>query len=347
VILTLLACPDTRLNVNNKYGQTKNLMVGPLAIVPITPGDPAREPPTYRMVREAISAFRIQDCVAMSLWYLFGWPLRPITGLGCFSVNAEEWCSVAGNKQRILLVWTWVFLMAQGVAIIPLMRVVPPPSPTWSAQRLAEWYQGHSTAILIASVLLGWVSGCLIQFAVVLWHQARRVESGAKIWSTLILVSGSITAVFIGMLGLCFGTAAFTPDRAPEITQLLHQFAVFFLVTTDQLYLGAWVALAVICFTTPDRPDNPFPRWWGWTTVWTIILLEPGAVAFLPKTGLFAVNGILAFWIPLVIFGLWLMGQTGLIWRALKIQDQMDVADDRVTVADDIGDTAVVETRAP
>jgi|KBSSwiStaDraftv2_1062776.scaffolds.fasta_scaffold09997_6 hypothetical protein len=252
-----------------------------------------------------------------------------------------------GSKQRILLVWMWVFSIAQGAVLFSVVRVFPPPDPTWPAQRLAEWYHGHSTAILIGAMILGWTSGSMIQFAVVLWHQARRVEIGAKIWSTLILVSCSITAVFIAILGLCFGTAAYGAGRAPEITELMHQFGVLFMVTTDQLYIGAWVALAIVCFTTPDARDNPFPRWWGWATAWTIILLEPGAVAFLFKTGPLAVNGFLAFWIPVIAFGLWSAGQTILIWRALPTQDQAPTPNGEVDVADDIGeDLAAIESHA-
>lgn len=236
-----------------------------------------------------------------------------------------------GTKQRILLVWMWVFSIAQGLALFSFVKIFPPPDPMWTADRLAEWYQNHSTAILVGATVLGWTSGSLIQFAVVLWYQARRVEVGAKIWSTLILVSCSLTAVFVAILGLCFGAAAYSPDRAPEITQLMHEFGVLFLVTTDQLYIGAWVAMAIVCFTTVDAPDNPFPRWWGWATVWSIVLLEPGALAFLFKGGPFAVNGFLAFWVPVVAFALWSSGQTVLIWRALKVQDELEAGH---TVAD-------------
>ncbi len=63
----------------------------------------------------------------------------------------------------------WAFSIAQGAALVQLTRVFPPPSPLWTAERLAERYQNHSTGILIAAVLLGWTSGPMIQVAVVLW----------------------------------------------------------------------------------------------------------------------------------------------------------------------------------
>jgi hypothetical protein len=140
-------------------------------------------------------------------------------------------------------------------------------------------------------------------------------------------VSCSISTVFVALPGLAFGAAAFNAERSPEVTQVMHQLAIFTTVTTVQLFLLAEVGVAVICFISKDSPGNPFPRWWGWVTAWAIIAIEPGALAFLPKTGVFAINGVLAFWIPAIAFALWMIGQTVLILRALKFQEREDVAE--------------------
>jgi hypothetical protein len=226
------------------------------------------------------------------------------------------------TTQRILIWWYWVFALLTGMSFVLLFRVFPPPSSALSAEALAAWYRGHQGSIKSGAMIMGWASGWMIQLGVVLWAQARRVEPGStKIWSTAILVSCSISTVFIALPGLAFGAAAFNAERAPEVTQVMHQLAIFTTVTTDQLYILAWVGVAIICFISKDNPSNPFPRWWGWVTAWTIIVVEPGALAFLPRTGLFAINGVVAFWIPAVAFGIWLMGQTLLFLRALKVQE--------------------------
>jgi hypothetical protein len=220
-----------------------------------------------------------------------------------------------------------VFAVLTGISFIILFRVFPPPSSAWSADELAAWYRGHQGSIKAGAMLMGWSSGWMIQLGVVLWAQARRVEPGTtKIWSTGILVSCSISTVFIALPGLAFGAAAFNAERAPEVTQVMHQLAIFTTVTTDQLYILAWVGTAVICFISKDSPSNPFPRWWGWVTAWTILAIEPGVLAFLPKTGLFAINGVIAFWIPAIAFGMWMMGQTVLFLRALKVQELEEIA---------------------
>lgn len=237
------------------------------------------------------------------------------------------------TAQRVLMWWLLTFAVLTGVAFIVLLRVIPPPSSTLSADQLASWYSERVGSIKAGAMLLGWVSAWMIQLAVVLWAQAKRVEPGhSKVWSTTILLSCSISSIFVAFPALAFGAAAYNAERAPQITQVMHQLAVLTMVTTDQLYLPAWVGIAVICFISKDSPSNPFPRWWGWVTAWSIIVIEPGALAFLPKTGLFAVNGVVAFWIPAFAFGLWIFGQAWLIFRALKVQEHEEqehgVADD-------------------
>jgi hypothetical protein len=238
------------------------------------------------------------------------------------------------TAQRVLMWWLLVFAGLTGIAFVVLLGVVPPPSSTLSADQLASWYTQHLGRVKAGAMLLGWVSAFTIQLAVVLWAQARRVEpNDSKIWSTTILVSCSIVSIFLAFPGLAFGAAAYNAERAPEITQVMHQLAVLTMVTTDQLYLPAWVGIVVICFISKDGPSNPFPRWWGWVTAWSIIVIEPGALAFLPKTGLFAVNGVVAFWLPAIAFGGWIFGQLSMIFRALKVQEEEkraapDAADD-------------------
>ncbi|MGG2007397.1 hypothetical protein [Novosphingobium resinovorum] len=39
--------------------------------------------------------------------------------------------------------------------------------------------------------------------------------------------------------------------------------------------------------------------------LWTGLLLLPGFAVGLFKTGPFAWNGVLAFWVPAVVFGIW------------------------------------------
>jgi hypothetical protein len=77
--------------------------------------------------------------------------------------------------------------------------------------------------------------------------------------------------------------------------------------------------------------NNPFPRWWGYTSLWIAIMFEAGAIAFIPRSGPFAWNGLLVFWSPFVLVTVWIIIQCRLMFRALRLQ--IDEPDDELADA--------------
>jgi hypothetical protein len=49
-------------------------------------------------------------------------------------------------------------------------------------------------------------------------------------------------------------------------------------------------------------------------------LFEPGALAFVTKTGPFAWNGLFTFWLPFSIFGIWLIIVYPRLFKAIRMQ---------------------------
>jgi hypothetical protein len=81
------------------------------------------------------------------------------------------------------------------------------------------------------------------------------------------------------------------------------------------------VAIAVCCLTITQEPGCPYPRWMGFLTLFVAFALEAGAFAFMTKIGPFAWNGLFAFWIPLILFGLWYCSLAILLFKAINRQD--------------------------
>jgi hypothetical protein len=120
-----------------------------------------------------------------------------------------------------------------------------------------------------------------------------------------------------------WGVAAYTaPRKDSEVTALMHELATITLTTTDQYYIFMWVAVTVIALRPATQlvKNNPFPRWWGYLSLWITIMFEAGAIAFVPRSGPFAWNGLLVFWSPLTLFGVWITVQCWLTFRALRGQ---------------------------
>ncbi|MEJ8279446.1 hypothetical protein [Pseudonocardia spirodelae] len=225
-------------------------------------------------------------------------------------------------SQRIQSAVVWFALATTaiyGACLIFLLKMVPPPSATWTAEQVAAFYQENSVPIRVGAVIAGWTSAFIMPLGIVCAVQMRRVERG-RILSILTACGGTIMSIFLVLPPVMWGTAAFSPERAPEITAMLHELALLTLVTTDQYFLFMWVPIAIVCFVGRPVPHSPFPRWFGYLTAWIAVMFEAGAIAFLPKSGVFAWNGLFVFWSPLLLFGVWIICAATLLLRNIKRQ---------------------------
>jgi hypothetical protein len=228
---------------------------------------------------------------------------------------------VSYKAQRALIWWALGLMFTFMVAFVFLIRLVPLPPATLNAEEVAAFYRANSGSIRLGAVIASWVAGFMVPLALVISVQMRRLEQGWPIWATLQFAGGCLMSMFLVFPPLLWGVAAFTPDRPAEITLLIHELANLTLVTTDQYFIFQFVAIAVVCLTAKHDDLSPFPRWFGFYTIWTAFMFELGAFGFIPRTGPFAWNGLFVFWIPLSIFLLWILVTSFMLFRALKRQE--------------------------
>lgn len=225
------------------------------------------------------------------------------------------------RSQKVFVWWTIVFVAIYGLDVLFLLHMLPPPSARWSSTEIAAFYVEHATAIKIGATVASWTSACMVPLAVVIAAQMHRHEyNKAPVWTILGFAGGILMTIFLALPPICFGAAAFSPDRLPDVTAIMHEFGVLSMVTTDQYFIFLWVAVAVICLTPKSVVHSPFPRWCGYFTIWAALISEAGAIAFLTRSGPFAWNGLLAFWIPAVVFCLWLAIVSVLLIKSINAQ---------------------------
>ncbi|WP_179467061.1 hypothetical protein [Mycolicibacterium vinylchloridicum] len=228
------------------------------------------------------------------------------------------------QSQRAILWWGIALAVIYFLALLFLLQQVPTKNPAWSAEQIAQWYAANQTKIKWGAVICSWTGAFMMPILAVIAVQMARVETGGwKIWSALSLVSGAMMSLFLMLPPMFWGVAAYTaPRKDPEVTALMHELATLTLTTTDQYYIFMWIGVTVICLRPATQlvKHNPFPRWWGWMSLWITIMFEAGAIAFIPRSGPFAWNGLLVFWSPLTLFGVWITVQSFLTFRAIRQQ---------------------------
>jgi magnesium-transporting ATPase (P-type) len=224
--------------------------------------------------------------------------------------------------QAIMIWWALIFMSIFGFALWGLLQMMPPPPATLTAAEVAAFYTEHNTQIRLGAVVASWTSAFMVPFSTVVAIQMARLEKGAPVWSVLAFAGGILMSIFLVLPPIFWGIAAYTPTRPPEVTALMHEIGTLTLVTTDQFYIFQMIALTCVSLTQKVDANSPFPRWLGFFTLWAALAFEVGAIAFVPKTGPFAWNGALVYWMPLSVFGLWVTTVSISMLRALKRQSQ-------------------------
>jgi hypothetical protein len=222
-----------------------------------------------------------------------------------------------GSKGNAICIWSGPAALMIFFAAILTAGFLPPTSPLLNPAEIGDLYVTHLTRIRIGAILFTISPGLILAFIAAISAQIKRIEGPVSPLAYAQLATGTFGTMPFLVTPLLWTAATFRLDRAPEITQALNDFGWIFLVmpappVTIQLIV---IGIAIL----QDRGPQPvFPRWAAFLNFWVAILLMPGLLISFFKTGPFAWNGLLAFWLPAVVFGSWVMGMTIVLLRANK-----------------------------
>jgi hypothetical protein len=216
--------------------------------------------------------------------------------------------------------WGGPFCAAMLGAGLLLAGFVPPPSPMLSAEGVAAIYAEHAVAIRAGMVLgLFGVAG-YAALVCAITAQMRRMKTPSSLAADMQLGAGSIGVLTVMFPIMLMAITAFRPERDPALTQLLNDTAWLVIIPAFPTFIAQFGAIAIGAFTDA-RPDPLFPRWTGYANLWLALLFVPGGLSYFFRTGPFAWDGLLAFWVAASAFFLWLLMMTVVLLRAIGRTD--------------------------
>jgi hypothetical protein len=209
------------------------------------------------------------------------------------------------SRNLVILIWTGPV----GIALVLLGWMVcagflPPPSPTLSPEKVTQLWTDHTNLKRLGMILCIW-GGCLyVPFTVAVGILLRRGETGERVLSTAQTALGTFGTVFFSLNFLILAVVAYRPDLPVQVIQPLHDLG--FIMTFAPVAPFTFQYLVIGIAILQDRSPAPvFPRWAAYANFWVAILLIPATAIPFFKTGPMAWNGILAFWIPVIVFVSW------------------------------------------
>lgn len=179
-----------------------------------------------------------------------------------------------------------------------------PISPAASAAEMGAYYMQN-----LADLRLGWVVSLVFISLYLPWsaqisEHMRHIERHSRLLTYLQLICGALTVFVVSWGMLCWAVACFRPDRDPAITQTLHDIGWLSLelqwcITTVQMCAMAVVGLA-------DKRRTPlFPGWVCYLSIFCGLSFAPASLSLYLKTGPFAWNGLLSFYVPYAAWLVW------------------------------------------
>jgi hypothetical protein len=235
---------------------------------------------------------------------------------------------------QLCCVWTGVAFTVTFLVSWLVARWIPVPSPHWDAQRLAEFYDDHRASIRAGQIGALFAAGLELPFFFVIAGHILRIERGRMPILTFLYTAGAIVLNALVVI-CCLGwlTATFRTDIEPTTLQSWHDFCWIVFVAAFSPYVVMMGSLAVAVLTD-ESADPVWPRWVGYFCLWVAISSLGGAFCVFFKTGPFAYNGLIAFWLVMVLFVSWIavMVVTMHRWTVRQPIEESSTSDQRPLV---------------
>jgi hypothetical protein len=223
-------------------------------------------------------------------------------------------------RNQLICAWSVpLFMVLLGIGFGGLCGYIPPNPPGHSAQQIANFYAHHRQLIRTGLVVTMLGGALLAPWVAVLAHQMKRVEGASPVLAQTQMLAGAMVVILIVIPCMLWTTAAYRPDRNPDLILLLSDVGWFFFILALSLPVVQMLAIGICVLGAPD--EKIFPRWLGYANLWFAVLLLPGALCTYFKDGVFAWNGLLGWWLTILVFFAFWGVNSVMLFKAIRQEE--------------------------
>jgi hypothetical protein len=205
-------------------------------------------------------------------------------------------------KRELWFAWysTVSFYSLYTVVFFGLTRTQPPGKPWVGPEQAADWFAGRRWGLLVGFALIFVLGGWSATAIALITYSIRRMSvSRAFAYSYLVLY---LIAAVPGFLFICIAmtAGAMRPERDVEQQQWLYDLGFLSFSGTMGVFLvGSLIWMTAILL---DK-NGVFPKWFGYLNLCNALTEVVIAPSWIFKRGVFAWNGVIAWWIDVAVFG--------------------------------------------
>ncbi|CAH38131.1 MULTISPECIES: hypothetical protein [Burkholderia] len=217
----------------------------------------------------------------------------------------RRWEARIVNTYRLERASAWsglVFLLIFGLGWLVLARFFPPISPDAAAAGVAAIYRARRLSLMLASVLMMSSIVFLMPVSALFVLLIQKIERRVGILTLMMGFTLTTNLVVTFYTALSFSLAAFRAQRSPELVQFANDLGFLQFMGGISMFVMAWFVSAYAILVESPRENPVLPRWVGYVSLWMGLLYLPELLIYFFRTGPFAWDGIVGFWIPAALF---------------------------------------------
>lgn len=207
------------------------------------------------------------------------------------------------TSMRIGLWCNWIFVALTVVGWLGIAHFWAPAHADLSAEATKEWFtETHRTGVLVGCTLFYIAAGLLTPGSIAMGLMLSRIEGRLPLWSITTAVSGVFISLIIFFNCCAWIVAAYRKEAGADVIQAWYDWA-WFAFLLGWIYLTIEMVATAVVELLDKRPTPMVPRWFSWLTLAGAVSIFFAAGPAFFKSGPFAYHGLLAFYLPVVVWG--------------------------------------------
>ncbi|BBZ74824.1 hypothetical protein MANY_01610 [Mycolicibacterium anyangense] len=223
-----------------------------------------------------------------------------------------------GGSLKIGLWCNWIFLALTVIGWLGIAHFIAPARADLGLDATKVWFtETHRWGVIVGCTLFYIAAGFLTPGSIVFGIMLSRVEGRHPLWSITTAVCGVFISLIIFFNCCAWIVAAYRPETGSDVIQSWYDWA-WFAFLLGWIYLTFEMVATGVVELMDDRPQPLIPRWFTWLTLaGAVSIITASGPAFF-KSGPFAYHGLLAFYMPVVVWGAYIAGTTWFMLQDLK-----------------------------
>lgn len=216
------------------------------------------------------------------------------------------------NIEKLGVICGPLFLVCYVIAML-FAGYLPPMAPSMPMDELLAFYQDNTLRIRVGQILMLISSAILVPWFAVVSRQIASREPGFPMLAAMQFGGGILLVVFFQLCSMLWIANSYRLEADPTAIRLVHDaswliFVMVFPCYTIQMFCIGFAGLL-------DKSATPlWPRTISYYNLWVGVGGAGGTFAIFVYGGPFAWNGLVGFWIPVLLFASWLCLMVPKLW---------------------------------